>query len=101
MYFEHERLEVYTVALAVARRVAKLGGSRALKDQALRAAQSIVLNVAEGASLVPGDAKRNHYRIALGSAGEVAAALDLLDGPADLITDNRRVGQMLGALTRR
>jgi four helix bundle protein len=48
-----------------------------LRDQLVRAADSIVLAVAEGSGL-SGDARRHHYRIALGSVCEVAAVVDLL-----------------------
>jgi four helix bundle protein len=65
----------------------------------LRAAESVVLNIAEGAVLPDGDQRRNHFRIALGSAAEVAAGIDLIgSGPKDEI---RRVGAMLAKLSRR
>ena len=100
MYFEHEKMDVYAAALRVARWAAGVGVRAKLKDQLLRAAESVVLNIAEGAALPPGDRKRNHYRIALGSAAEVAAAVDLIGatGPMD---DLRRVGAMLAKLSRR
>ncbi|MFO0745002.1 MAG: four helix bundle protein [Myxococcota bacterium] len=100
MYFEHEKLDVYPLAVKVARWAAGVGARRSLKDQVVRAAESVVLNIAEGAALPPGDAKRNHFRIALGSAAEVAAAIDLL-GDAARADDIRRVGAMLAGLSRR
>ena len=48
-----------------------------LRDQALRAASSIVLNVAEGAGLPSKKQKLRHYSIAMGSLCEVQAALDI------------------------
>ena len=100
MYFDHEKLDVYPLALSVARWAAGVGARRTVKDQLVRAAESVVLNIAEGASLPAGDAKRNHFRIALGSAAEVAAAIDLI-GDVSRIDDIRRVGAMLAGLSRR
>ena len=99
MYFGHEKLTVYSVALGVARWAQEVGARRSLKDQLVRAADSVVLNIAEAAGLPPGDARRHHFRIALGSAAEVAAAIDLIGavGPAE---DIRRVGAMLAKLSR-
>lgn len=48
-----------------------------LRDQALRAASSIVLNVAEGAGLPSKKQKARHYNIAMGSLREVQAALEI------------------------
>ena len=95
----HERLDVYRLAVEVARWIAGAGfpaNMRSLEDQALRASQSIVLNIAEGASR-RGQAGRNHFRIALGSVAETCAVLDLtaLAGAAEQQTKLRRVGSML------
>lgn len=48
-----------------------------LRDQALRAASSVVLNVAEGAGLPSKKQKAKHYGIAMGSLREVQAALEI------------------------
>ncbi len=58
----------------------------------------MVLNLAEGWERGPGDAARNHFRIAKGSAAETFAVIDLIEGPEDLKTDLRRVGAMLARL---
>ena len=50
--------------------------NRSLADQLQRAATSIPLNVAEGRARSGRD-RTQHYRIALGSAAEVGAALDV------------------------
>ena len=47
-----------------------------------------------------GDAAKNHFRIAKGSAAETFAVIDLIDGPEELKTDLRRVGAMLAQLAR-
>jgi four helix bundle protein len=103
-YFDHEHLDAYRLSLDVAHWVASTDfprGFAPLKDQAVRAAQSVVMNLAEGKSR-GGDAGRNHYRIALGSAAEVCAALDLLGSAAaaEQQAKLRRVGAMLRGLTR-
>jgi four helix bundle protein len=51
-----------------------------LKNQARRASQSVILNIAEGCYR-EGKARLNHFRIAMGSAGETCAALDAVDLP--------------------
>jgi len=106
MEFAHERLDVYRLALAVAR----WAGAQAiptsrkhLRDQLVRAADSMVLNIAEGSGREPGDARRNHFRIAAGSAAEVGSILDLValrDG-AERQHELRRVVAMLTKLARR
>ena len=97
-----ERLVVYRKALALARIVSSLHVGGPLGDQLLRAAQSVVLNIAEGAGQASLPAKRRHYTIARGSAFEVAAALDL--APSEVGEDARglllEVTLMLTALAR-
>jgi four helix bundle protein len=82
--FSHERLRVYhaaidhlRVATAVAGAIA--GRRRDLADQLLRAASSIVLNIAEGAAEVPPAEKRRFYRMARRSAAESAAIFDIIE----------------------
>jgi len=74
-----------------------------LSDQLHRASTSVVLNLAEGASCRTSPMKRRHFSIALASAGECAAALDLVA----LETEDRSEGleaahddiEAVGALT--
>ncbi len=78
--FDRENLDVYKLALEVARAcpALKIAVGRAhLRDQLQRAAGSVVLNIAEGRAR-GGDAGRDHHRIAAGSAAESCAALDLV-----------------------
>ena len=101
----HERLDVYHLALGVARWAAQQAipaYRKHLRDQLLRAADSVVLNIAEGAGREPGDSRRNHFRIAAASAAEVAAVLDLvaLPGGPERQVDLRRIGAMLASLVR-
>jgi hypothetical protein len=60
------------------------------------------VDIAEGAGHPKGDARRNHYRIALGSAAEACAVLDLLNpvGAEPRREELRRVGAMLAAMSR-
>jgi four helix bundle protein len=80
-YLPHERLDVYHLALEFRRSLAplaKVRGIAPLREQLFRAADSVVLNIAEGAGRNSRSDKQRHYEIAKGSASESAAALDLL-----------------------
>ena len=100
--FGHAKLDCYQLALSVAHWAANVAipvSRRHLRDQVVRAADGVVLSIAEGSGHPPGDARRNHYRIALGSAAEVAAVMDLLRLPAD---DRHReaIGRVAAMLTQ-
>ena len=112
-YFPAERLLAYRVAREVLVEVARLSagwhGRGALRAQALDAAESVVLNLGEGAAQPPrSGAKRRHYVIALGSADEVGAALDAagaqaLSPAAELAAVRAlaaRSGALVGGLVR-
>jgi len=81
--FTHERLEGYRVALeflGVAQAILDempRGGST-LRDQLSSAAESVLLNAAEGAGRRSGRDKARFFDIARGSAEECAAILDAL-----------------------
>ena len=80
--FDHERLDVYRVAIDFVVRaddvVEKLPRGRAyLADQLQRAATSIALNIAEGAGEFSKKGKARFYRIARRSATECAAIMDV------------------------
>jgi four helix bundle protein len=103
--FGHERLDCYRLAREVADWAARQGcptERRHLRDQLVRAADSVVLNIAEGSGKEPGAARRNYYSIALASAAEACAVLDLVrlaEGAARQ-AQLRRVGAMLTKMTR-
>ena len=82
MVLDHERLDVYLVALdflvfanEVIERLPR--GRGHLADQLTRASTSIVLNLAEGAGKLSKADKRRYYLTARGSATESAALLDV------------------------
>jgi len=82
MVLDHERLDVYAVALdflvfanEVIERLPR--GRSHLADQLTRASTSIVLNLAEGAGKLSKADKRRYYLTARGSATESAALLDV------------------------
>jgi four helix bundle protein len=82
MGFDHERLDVYHLALdflVFANGVIEAlpRGRSHLADQFTRAATSIVLNLAEGAGKYSKPDKRRYYLTARGSATESAALLDI------------------------
>ncbi|MGH7656946.1 MAG: four helix bundle protein [Gemmatimonadales bacterium] len=81
--FQHEKLEVYhlavefmSLAVVLAERIPRHRWF--LADQLLRAAASVVLNIAEGAAEFSAREKARFYRIARRSAAECAGALDVL-----------------------
>ena len=82
MVLDHERLDVYVVALdflvfanEVIERLPR--GRSHLADQLTLASTSIVLNLAEGAGKLSKADKRRYYLTARGSATESAALLDV------------------------
>jgi len=83
MQLDHERLDVYGVALdflSLANEIieAMPRGHAHLADQLSRASTSIVLNLAEGVGKYSRPDKRRFYLTARGSATESAALLDVL-----------------------
>ncbi|MCB9670175.1 MAG: four helix bundle protein [Alphaproteobacteria bacterium] len=102
MSFLFENLDVYKLAVHVSRWMRTTTwppNASHLRDQAIRAADSVVLNIAEGLSR-GGRPGTNHLRIALGSAGEAFAALDVADFPgcAEKRAELRRIGAMVSRL---
>ena len=80
----HENLIAYQVAreLLVLVREAKIRDSN-LRDQALRAAKSACLNIAEGSGRQSAADKARVYAIARGESCEAAAALDIAAAAGD------------------
>lgn len=83
MILDHERLDVYRLALdflVFAHQVIETlpRGHSHLCDQLMRASTSIVLNLAEGAGKHSKADKRRYYLSARGSATESAALMDVL-----------------------
>ena len=82
MVLDHERLDVYHLALdfvVFANGIIEAlpRGRSHLADQFTRASTSIVLNIAEGAGKLSKGDKRRYYLTARGSATESAALLDV------------------------
>jgi four helix bundle protein len=82
MPFDHERLDVYQLALEffdlADDTIEHLPRGRGhLADQLIRASLSIVNNIAEGAGKYSRGDKRRYYLAAMGSATESAAMLDV------------------------
>ena len=102
-YFRHEKLVAYQLARGVARWLrydARFPrGDAPLKDQAKRAADSMVLNLAEGCYR-EGKDRAFHFRVAMGSAAECSAVFDLLDldEGEERQDELRRVVAMIGGL---
>lgn|SRR5690606_8615294 len=106
----HERLLVYQKAVALYEPVRQLvlrvrAPHAHLADQVLRSTASIALNVAEGGTEFSRGDKVRFYRMALRSAGESAAVLDLLE--RSKLVDRARseeiraeLGHVIAMLTR-
>jgi four helix bundle protein len=81
-YFDHQKLNVYQVALEfnywVGGLLASVEAKAAAKDQLDRAATSIPLNLAEGNGKFSRRDRARFFDIARGSALEAAASLDVL-----------------------
>ena len=102
MQMDHERLDVYRLAVQVARWMLRARwprGTADLKNQAVRAAASVALNIAEG-NRRRGKARTNHLEIARGSAAEALTALQIVDLPGGEAVqhDLRRIDRMLERL---
>ena len=98
MQFGHELLDVYRLAIdygawsyAVAKELN--GVARHARDQLLRAAQSIALNIAEGYGKGTNADRRRFFEIARGSALECAAIQDCLEACQVLKPGAERPGQ--------
>jgi four helix bundle protein len=102
--FGHERLDVYQAALKymaeVYARSGRLNGQfRHARDQWLRAAQSIPLNIAEGNGKSGAADRRHYFEIARGSALECAAIQDVLQVGHTLSSeDNARLKELLNRI---
>ncbi|HKL27106.1 MAG TPA: four helix bundle protein [Desulfuromonadales bacterium] len=114
MGFGHEQLDVYRLSVdyvawsyALAKELS--GVDRHARDQLLRAAQSIPLNVAEGNGKGTNADRRRFFEIARGSALECAAIQDCLEACHVLSPDQNaeaktmllRIVSMLTKLARR
>lgn len=102
--FGHEKLDVYRAALEyvahVYDRASKLNGHlRHARDQWLRAAQSVPLNIAEGNGKSGAADRRHYFEIARGSALECAAIQDVLQaGGALAEEENVRLKELLARI---
>ena len=104
MYFDFEKLDVYQVALDfplsaddVAQKLPR--GRSYLKDQHLRAANSIAANIAEGVGEYSPAEKARFYRIARRSAVECGSHL-LVSARLGLIQDDALLGRGRDQLLR-
>ena len=102
MQMSHERMDVYKLALEVGRwtlRTRWPRGTADLKRQAVRAATSVALNIAEG-SRRRGKAQTHHSEIARGSAAETLTVFQLVDLPGGEAQQHnlRRIDRMLERL---
>jgi four helix bundle protein len=100
MVLDHERLDVYHLALdfvVFANGIIEAlpRGRSHLADQFTRASTSIVLNIAEGAGKLSKGDKRRYYLTARGSATESAALLDVCRRLDLLDEDGQKTGKSM------
>jgi len=108
--FDHERLDIYRAEIefaAIADTIASHlpRGRSYLADQLQRAAISVALNIAEGAGEFSKREKARLYRIALRSATECAAIIDVsrllgLNHETELETARQLLLRTVSMLTR-
>jgi four helix bundle protein len=96
--FDHEKLDVYRLSIdyvAFSYGIAKSlsGANRHVRDQWLRASQSIPLNIAEGNGKQSLKDKNRFFGIARGSALECAAIHDILNTLAVLDEESNGLGK--------
>jgi four helix bundle protein len=94
----HHRLRAYGTALGFLRAVRAAGiRDRTLRDQALRAAKSVCLNIAEGAGRVTRADKARAYAIARGELSEAVAAVEIAAETGDARPDSATPVLEIGA----
>ena len=98
--FDHEQLDCYRLAVEVNQwfsRAAFPRGRSNLRDQGIRASDSVVCNIAEGCSKKGTVVGKSNLLTALGSAGECCAVLDCVSitGSVEQQDKLRRIGAML------
>jgi four helix bundle protein len=96
---DHERLDVYTVAVSLDKHVTSMArqggrGHSWIWDQAQRASGSTALNVGEGCGREGAD-RRRCFRIARGSALETDVALTLAAHRGLCSEEDRRIAREL------
>jgi four helix bundle protein len=112
MTLAHERLEVYQVAIGFVAwsqgLISSLPAGDPARAQLERACTSIPLNIAEGNGKSSAKDRARYWRIALGSAFECAATLDVLVARGSRVRDEvsegkenlKRIAEMLVGLLR-
>jgi four helix bundle protein len=91
----------YQVAVQVFKECRSLPLPSYLKDQCLRAASSVVLNLAEGSGKDSSPDRKRFYQIAMGSTREVQAILNLADRvPTSLLEQVDHLGACVYKLCR-
>jgi four helix bundle protein len=95
--FPHETLMAYQQARELLRVVceAKIADPK-LRDQAMRAAKSVCLNIAEASGRGSAADQKRVYAIARGEASEVAAALDVAEMAGECNRELARRGHAIG-----
>ena len=94
-----QSFQTYQLAKTLYRQCEGIQTRAYIRDQLVRAALSVVLNVAEGSAKPTAKERRRFYSISLASLREVQAILDLL-GDQETFAYTDRVGGCLYRLSR-
>jgi four helix bundle protein len=101
---DHQKLDVYTASRVFVSECYKLTKSLPVDEkfgmisQVRRAALSVYLNIAEGASRKSGAERKRYYEVARGSVIEIDAALDIANDLGYIKTiDTTNLGQSIAS----
>lgn len=99
VYFDHEKLKVYQLALEFNKYAhnicSKLEPRSDIKSQLDRASNSIILNIAEGNGKYSKKDRCRYFDIAVGSSFECAGCLDILSIRNLITTEDLKVGKLM------
>jgi four helix bundle protein len=99
LYFDHEKLKVYQLALEFnkyANKIcSKLQARSDIRNQLDRASNSIVLNISEGNGKYSKKDKCRYFDISIGSSFECAGCLDILSVRNVITNEEVRTGKLM------
>lgn len=98
IYFDHEKLKVYQLALKFnefAHKICSRLPKSDIRDQLDRASNSIVLNIAEGNGKYSKKDRCRYFDISFGSSLESAGCLDILFVRKLISSDEQHIGKSM------
>jgi four helix bundle protein len=99
LYFDHEKLKVYQLALKFNKYAhnicSKLDFRSDIRNQLDRASNSIILNISEGNGKYSKKDKCRYFDISIGSSFECAGCLDILSVRNVITNEEVRTGKLM------